>query len=64
MVAPLATYIDRSVQLQRAALDLLAAFGGDTPDWLRDEAARLERACDLMAQTPLPIDPYSPAKEG
>lgn len=32
--------------LRNAAMDFLAAFGGDVPDWLREEAQALSDALD------------------
>jgi len=35
-------------RLLAAATNLLAKFGGDTPDWLRSEAGELERAAAAL----------------
>lgn len=32
--------------IRGAALNMLGAFGGDYPDWLRTEAAALSKACE------------------
>lgn len=39
-----ADVIRKAVMLEAAAQKLLAAFGGNVPDWLQDEAATLEEA--------------------
>jgi hypothetical protein len=58
MAHPLNTYSDAVERLLRAGEAILAAYGGDTPDWLRDEAGTLADACRDMRRAAIPLDRY------
>lgn len=46
LIAGLVIHAGGAAQVASAARDLLDAFGGDTPDYIRDEAAALEEALE------------------
>jgi hypothetical protein len=53
--------------LYDAAKDMLDAYGGDTPDWLRDEAVRTEDAIFAIRELAVPVaecEPVAPPAAG
>ena len=51
------------VDLIAASRELVAAFGGNVPDWLTEEVAMLELALQPFADQPLPVPPAAPSDE-